>query len=123
MSELTPEQQLEQIQISKEQAERSVKLLEAFERLRNNPDFNLLISKSYFQEEASRLVMLKADSSFQSPERKDLLSDSMAGISSLNMFFNSVVQMGQMSRESLNEYVEAEEEILADDSVEIEGVH
>lgn len=123
MSDLTPEQQLEQLQISKEQAERSVKLLDALNRLRSNPDFQFLIVDTYFKEEASRLVMLKADASFQSEERKSLLADSMAGISSLNMFFNSITQMGQLSRDSLTEYENAAEEILAEEADEIAGAH
>ena len=120
--EMTPDQQLEQIQISREQAEKSVALWKAFTNLRNNEDFKTLIQDAYFRDEAARLVLLKADQSFVSDDRQKALDNAMQGISALNQFFNSIIQLGIMSQQSLQELENAEEEILVEDTEE-EGVH
>lgn len=64
---------VEQIELSKEEAQKVIRLGECMERLVTNPDFDKLIHENYFKEEASRLVLLKAHPNMQDDKaQKDI---------------------------------------------------
>ncbi len=49
------ESQLEQIEVTIEQANKAIELQDAFKRLLDNKDFEAIITKGYFENESVRL--------------------------------------------------------------------
>lgn len=113
------QQQLENFNISVQQAEHSVSLLDAYERLLQNADFQLLIQETYVKNEAIRLVLLKTANGMETEKEQKNIENSMIGISALNQFFNAIVQLGQMSRESLAEFRKEGSELTESEEIEV----
>ena len=109
---MTPDQQIEQIELSIAQAKDSITKLDAFTRLKNNKDFILLIEEGYFEKEASRVVLLKADPEMQDAQSQTALDHSIIAIGQFRQYLRTIVQMGHISQKALHEHEETIEEIL-----------
>lgn len=77
----------------------------AIERLRVNKDFKKVVLEGYFEQEAIRLVHLKADPSMQSADSQKSIISQMDAIGSLSQFLNTALQMASMA----NKQVESDE--------------
>ena len=110
-------EQLEQIEISIEQAQEAVALKRALNNLLKNKDFESIISIGYFEKEASRLVLLKADASMAKDSDQNLILKSIDSIGFLRQYFTTIMQLGRMAERSIEEDQLTREELLA------EGLH
>lgn len=108
------EEQLENIEISIEQAKKAIDMMESLLKLTKNKDFKKVINEGYFEKEASRLVLLKADPSMQSPEDQRLLDNSIIAIGFLRQYFSAVIQMGRMAERSIANDEVTREELLGE---------
>lgn len=86
----------------------------ALERLRSNKDFKKVILDSYFEQEAIRLVQLKADPSMQKEENQAAIIKQMDAIGALAQYFNTVFQFAQMAKKNLASDEEMRDELLAE---------
>ena len=93
--------QSEQIEISMDHAKYLVAKRDQMQRLIKNPDFDELITRGYFDTEASRLVMAKAELDEASQTKLDKQIDA---VGYTRLFLRNILQMGDM----------AERDILAD---------
>lgn len=108
------DQQIEQIEISIEEAKNLVEESKSLDRLTNNKDFKKLILDKYFKEEASRLVLLKADAEMQGEkEQRDIIRQ-IDAIGSLRIYFQTIKQLGQMAENSIASDEATREELLAE---------
>lgn len=82
----------------------------AMERLRSNRDFKLIIGNGYFEQEAVRLVHLKADPSMQTAASQEAIIKQLDAIGALNMYFHSVNHRTGLAQRAL----EADEETLTE---------
>lgn len=106
------EQNLEQIAISVEEAKKTVALGEALQRLHDNADFKEVILSGYFQEEAQRSVMLKADINFQGTDNQKQIDDIITGIGMLGQYFHKIFTLGEQAYQSLVADEHTREELL-----------
>ena len=68
----------------------------AFERLCNNPDFNLLILEGYLREHATNQVsMLAHPSTVRMQGARSEIMESLISISRLRDYFSTVVNLGK----------------------------
>lgn len=81
---------VEQIELSKEEAQKTVKMGQCMERLITNPDFDELIHEHYFKNEASRLVLLKAHPNLQDEKSQRDIDLSINAIGHFRQFMMGV---------------------------------
>ena len=108
-------EQLEQIEISIEQAQEAVAYRKALSNLLSNKNFEKIISKGYFESEASRLVLLKADPSMSADSDQSLILKSIDSIGFLRQYFTTIMQLGRMAERSIEADQTTREELLAEE--------
>jgi hypothetical protein len=93
--------QIEQIELNIEDAKQVVARKRAVEALLKNPSFKKVITEGYFKEEASRLVLLKADMNYQTEESQTQIDKSIIGIGYLRQYLSSLMQLGTMAENAI----------------------
>ena len=108
-------QAIEQIEISIEESKKLIEFGDAIRRLDDNPDFRKVILEGYFKEEASRVVLLKADYEMQSKERQEFLEKMIVSIGGLKQFLMSKLRMAESAAQALEADRETHAELLRED--------
>lgn len=106
---------IENIDISIEHAEKYVNKMNSVFNLSKNKDFIDVIEKGYFEEEASRLVLLKADPNLQKPDEQVSILRSIDAIGHFRQYLGTVINIGRMMEKSLMDDIETKRELLAED--------
>ena len=105
------EHDLQEIDITIEDAYKAIELGKMVSELESNPLFKGLITEHYFKDNAARLVMLKADPAFQTQEKQDKLNNDMLGISVLGEFLRDKKLLGLMAKDSIEADERTREEL------------
>lgn len=95
--------EMEQIELSIAHAEAAIAKRDCVDRLTNNKDFKEVILDGYFKDEASRLVLLKADPSLQGEVEQKSIDNQINAIGYVRQYFNTVLQLGNMASNSIEE--------------------
>jgi len=109
---LTPQTELETIEMTIEEAKKQVALMETYQRLLNNPDYQAIFSKGLFEEEAIRVVRARAYPHLQSEDQQMNLVNRLNTIGDLQMYLLQINQMGQTAERGLVDHYKAKDEIL-----------
>jgi len=109
--------EIEQIEISMEQAKKKIADCHALERLESNADFKALFSEGYLKDYAVRLVGLKASMHMQDPKQQHLIEGQLNAIGHLSQYMLFIKQEGRVAEESL-EADSAEREALLKEEAE-----
>ena len=75
----------------------------ALERLHTNRDFRAVIKAGYFESEAVRLVHLRGDPSFQTPERQADILKQIDAISALGQYFLTLQMKAGLADKEIEE--------------------
>lgn len=115
MNNETEMQELEEtVRLTEEYAKEFGDLSDALERLEKNPDFKKVILEGYFEKNASRLVLLRADGNIRAnPEAKESIDDQLIAIGELRQYFIAVKTRGYQAKEALKEADKMMEEAIA----------
>ena len=89
---MSKQDEINAIEHSVNDARKTKELGSALERLQKNRDFLAVIKDGYFAAEAVRLVHLRGDTMYQTPERQAVILKQIDAISSLHHYFQ-VIQM------------------------------
>lgn len=108
------ESQIEEIEISIEQAKSTISTMESLLKLTKNRDFKKVVLEGYFEKEASRLVLLKADPSLQKDEDQNQIMNQINAIGYVRQYFNTIMQLGRMAERSLEADENTREELLGE---------
>lgn len=81
---------IEQLHKDIDNAKSQLAIGDSLANLRENKDFKKVILEGYFEKEAVRLVMLKADPQMQKPEYQASIIKQIDAIGALNDYFNTV---------------------------------
>lgn len=119
-TQLTPSEEIQQVQLSIEEARKFISKVEALERLEQNADFKLLIFDTYFVDEAARYTGLLAEPAMQAPHHQAGMLSSLRGISELRQFLLKLKLQGEQQRNDLTQQLELLED-LHDDQQNVEG--
>lgn len=106
---------IENIDVSIEHAQKYVNKMNSVLTLSKNRDFIDVIEKGYFEEEASRLVLLKADPNLQKPEDQASILRSIDAIGHFRQYLGTVINLGRMMEKSLIDDINTKHELLAED--------
>jgi hypothetical protein len=112
MDMLNTDTQVEELEISMEQAKLIISKADNLINLTKNPDFINIITKGYFVNEASRLVLAKATPAMATESLQKDVDNAIIAIGYLQQYFNSIIGMGNMARKSLYESEQTREELL-----------
>lgn len=104
-----------QIEVTIEEANEAINLAKALKRLEDNQDFKDVILKAYFEEDAQRLVLLKAAPQVQEPEMQARILKDMDAIGGLYQHFMKVRQLGMMAEGSIEAHEETRDELMEED--------
>ena len=105
---------LEQIEISIEEAKKLIDTADALSRLHKNKDFIKVIVEGYFKEESARAVLLRADPEMASDSLQKQVNDIITSIGGLHSYFHKTFGLAGMARESQKNDEVMREEILAE---------
>jgi len=110
------EAQLEAVELSIENATKNIARMESLQKLTDNKEFNTIVLEGYFKDEASRLVLIKADPNMQDDVEQKSIDNQIIAIGHVRQYFGTIMQIGTMSAKALNDDMETREEILAGDA-------
>lgn len=102
------------IELSIKQAKETLEMGKAFERLLVNRDFRKIIIEGYFEQEAIRLVHLKADTNMQGAEQQKSIIQQMDAVGALNAYLTTLQYRVNMAKKSLESDEQMLEELLAE---------
>ncbi len=108
-------EQLEQIDLTIEEAKFSIGKKTSFDKLRDNEHFKKLILDGYFEEEASRLVLLRADPHMQTEESLSAINKQIDAIGYLRQYFITINQFGVLAERALKDDELTREELLQEE--------
>lgn len=111
--------ELNEIELSIEQAEKKVKLAEQLERLFENEDFKALIDEGFMKEYALRMVKLRAHPAMQEDRDQRIINEKIEAVGTLNQYFQAIFAEGRHAEGALEQAVEARNEI--EKEIEAEG--
>lgn len=100
---------IEQIEISIDEAKRLVKKRDDLEKLIKNREFKSLITEGYFKEEAQRLVSISADPALVQHQTE--IMESIRAISLFQQFLQLVLRTGNMAAQQIAD-LEGERDLL-----------
>ncbi len=106
--------ELQAIEHNIKQAQKTVDLGEAYERLKNNRDFKKVVLETYFEQEAIRLVHLKSDPNMQTAESQKSIAMQMDAIGTLQQFFRTLQYKADMAGKSIEADEYTRDELLAE---------
>jgi len=107
--------EMDAIQMEIEMAQDMIKARDALVRLTSNADFNLVFTQGYFEKEASRLVLLKAEASMEDEQKQKNVDDSIIGIGQLYQYCRAVMAQGQQCDAAVADYEQELETMRADE--------
>jgi hypothetical protein len=105
---------VQDIDISIEQANKSIDKMNALNKLRDNKNFVDVIFKGYFEEEASRLVLMKAEPAMANKDDQEAIMKHIDAIGHLRQHFNTILQFGRMAEKAKEADEITREELLAE---------
>lgn len=109
-------QDIETLELSIIEAQKYIGKMNSLLALTKNKDFQIVIEKGYFEEEASRLVLLKADPSMQSESDQNMINKSIDSIGYFRQHLRTIIHMGRMMERSLEEDQVTRDELLMDEA-------
>jgi hypothetical protein len=110
---------IEQIEITEQSAKAKVELGRALNKLVGNREFKKLILEEYFEKEAARLVMLKAEPNMQDDESQKRIIKDIDAIGNLRQYFRAIEQLSMMAEKSLKDCAEHREYLAQENDDEV----
>ncbi len=92
---------MSELEISIDQAKQTIALKNSLDRLSVDPNFIRVIINGYFKDEASRLVLLKADPSMTGKDDQEIINKSIDAIGYFRLYLRTVIQRGLMAEKAL----------------------
>ena len=104
--------ELERLEANIKRSQQFVAVGESLERLYGNRDFKKVILEGYFEQEAIRLVHLKADDNMQNPESQRAILAQMDAIGSLKNHLGLLMRNAEMAGKTLAFDEQTRDELL-----------
>jgi hypothetical protein len=109
-----PQTDMQRISVTIEQCEEQVGVYEALQRLQDNDDFNLVITKALMENEAIRAVKAEADENL-TPEGKKGCKNIRICIGQLDTYFRKVKIFGSAAQRALTADKQTREELIQEE--------
>tara|TARA_B110000238_G_scaffold187935_1_gene218486 strand:- start:644 stop:976 length:333 start_codon:yes stop_codon:yes gene_type:complete len=106
--------EIEQIEVSIEAARKDVAKMDGLLRLIKNKDFQAIVDTGYFVDEASRLVVIRAEPSMQDDSVQKTINDGITAVGHFRQYLNTVMQLGRMAEQGIKEDEETRQELITE---------
>jgi len=106
---------IKNIEMSITQAKAAIAASTSLQTLVRSKHFKEIILEGYFEKEASRLVLLRAEPSMQDEVSRKVIDDQITAIGYLRQYFITIKQLGRMSEKALKDDEAELESILAEE--------
>jgi cysteinyl-tRNA synthetase len=110
--------EVEQIEVTIEAVKEKIKMRKALKRLTKNKDFQLIVDTGYLEQEAVRLVLLKADYNMADEQNQAFIIRAIDSIGNLRQYFSNIMLQGRQAEAALSEHEQTREALLQEDMVE-----
>lgn len=107
---------LKQVELSIEEAQKQIDKLESLNRLRTNKDFQNLLEVGYLRDEAARAVLAKAEPALQSQESQQAIDNMIIAIGYFRQYLNKIIAFGNQASNAINEHRKTRDEIMSEDA-------
>lgn len=107
--------EIQQLEHEIQNSKKAVELGNALERLFNNRDFKNIVLKGYMEQEAVRLVHLKASPEMDSPAKQAAIVRDIDAIGALSGYFKEIQRQAELSKKNITFYEESIESIRAEE--------
>ena len=107
--------QLQTVNVSIDEARKSVDKRDALARLVKNRDFKTIISTGFFEKEAIRTVALKSHPAFQGDQEQLDLDRIMFAIGSLQQYLLTIRAQGDQMERGIAEMEQTRDELMVED--------
>lgn len=114
------DQAIEQIELTIEEAQKTVAKAEMARRLSTNRDFQKLVMEDYWVEEAARLTHLFTDPQAPDEVRQSAHND-MIGVGGFKRFMSQTILQGNMAAQAIEDAREDLEYVRSEEFEEEEG--
>lgn len=108
------QQQLEQVELTIEQAQDNIAHKQALTRLYENADFRKIILEGYLQKEAARMVHAKAEPSLQSESDQLQLTRMIDGLGYFRQYLNKVYQFGAIAEKTIESHRQTRTDLMGE---------
>ena len=109
------ENQIEQVEITIEQAKEKVTQKSSLDKLLSNKDFIDIILVGYFKNEASAMALMLGNPATQTEVDQTRIIKNIEGIGRLNNYFSSIMQLGHIAEKTIKEHEELRSELLKEE--------
>jgi hypothetical protein len=107
---------IREVEVTLEEAKEAISMKAALKRLSDNKDFQKLIIKGLFAEEAERVVGAKADTAMIMNEVGMVMLDNIiTTIGGLRQYFLKIQSQGSMAEQALGEHQDTHTELLREE--------
>lgn len=103
------------IELNIQQAKRLIEFGTALDKLYSNRDFQLVITKGYFEQESIRLVQLKADPNMQSKDSQESIVKQIDAIGNLLQYFKLIAHRAALAEKAIEDDEETHAELVAEE--------
>jgi uncharacterized protein YoxC len=105
------ENQLHEIEMTIEDAQRSIDEMQSLDRLRDSKDWKNLIEVGYLEKEAARLVLAKADPGLQDDNNQKQLDKMIDAVGYFRQYLNKIYQFGHHAERAIHDHRQTRDEI------------
>lgn len=105
---------IQKIELTIEQAKASIKTATTLRRLCETKDFKEIFEKGYFQDNAARLVMLRAEPNMQEAEMQDSILKEIDAIGQLRQHMLTILMIGNNAKKALVDNEEMLDGLISD---------
>lgn len=105
-------EQIEEIELSMDQAKESISNMTSLLNLTKNEDFKRIIEQGYFEKEASRLVLLRASPQTQDEETQKSIDNAITAIGHFRQYLMTIMQIGRTAERALEQDEATHAELL-----------
>lgn len=107
---------IQQIELTIEEAQEQIDMKDCLGRLAVNPDFEKLITKGFFEDEAARAVGAKAEiSMIMDKNGMTMIDNIITSIGGLRQYFIKIQQQGNSAQAAIEEHQETHAELLREE--------
>lgn len=100
---IAQEKEIAEIELHMDQAQKMIDKADAYMRLRNNPDYKTVIEVGYFEENAVRLVSLKAAGPMQTDEKQAAVLKAIDAIGELQQYLQGLLVLAGQAESAIND--------------------
>jgi len=109
-------QQIEQVELTIEDAKKHIHKMEALIRLSHNKDYEEIFLNGFFKDYAIQQVMLKGEPSQQGPDDQAAIIRNIDSIAAVRVHLHAIMAQGRQMEDALTDHEQTRDELHEEDA-------